>query len=114
MFYDTFSLLLDKAPVRHYRADLQTEIQAYHNVNYVSEAPHAATSLTGESLNKTHKSYQGIRDFLNQWLIPNSDPNKGWVFSMMEGLGPVAQACVALGTSLFVFMFCRISKLRVC
>ncbi len=92
--------LLETPPVRHFRVNLTDEPNALHNISYVSEPPRAEQTLSGESLNRSHKSYQGIRDYLNIWHIPQLHPDKGWVFSMMEGLGPVAQARIALGLSI--------------
>jgi len=58
----------------------------------VSEAPRPPKNIQGQSLNRAFKSWQGPADFLLQF-----GHNEGWVYSMLDGLGAVAQAVAYLG-----------------
>jgi len=66
---------------------------AMSNISLVTEAPRPPKDLTGASVNRAFKSWQGPADFLGQW-----GTNEGWVFSMMDGMGAVAQAVAYLGS----------------
>lgn len=74
----------------------------------VKESPHAPKDVQNESLNKAHKSWQGIRDYILQWGKIYSDPNKGWILSTMDGLGAVSKAvamCTMLGVPYNIISF---------
>ena len=64
-----------------------------HNVIYVTEAPRTPKDIGGRAKNKAHKSWQGPADFLT--LFGAGDQ---WNLSALDGLAPVAQACINLGT----------------
>lgn len=65
---------------------------AMHNTLLVTEAPRPPKDLTGSSVNRAFKSWQGPCDFLLQF-----GTHTGWIYSMMDGLGAVAQAVAYIG-----------------
>ena len=87
-----FFILVGEAPQRQYSVDTRENPLALHTIIVTKEAPHAPKSFEGRSLNVTHKSWQTARDFLQTWAPTYSDPMKGWILSLMDGVGGVSKA----------------------
>lgn len=109
---------------RQFRADLNLDPFASHTVVHIPEAPRPPRDISGQSLNRAHKSYigwaslandfVGIMNYINLWGTPSSNPAEGWIFSMMEGLGPVVQAAITLGLPQRVNNFFRHVECCMC
>ena len=62
-----------------------------HNIIFTKEGPRAAKDVE-LPLNSTHKSWQTARYHLQSFAPSYQEENKGWIVSLLDGVGGVTKA----------------------